>query len=170
MFGDKGLEDLLDQTRGILSMTGERGDSVFGRQLAFNLYPTPDGAGALAELVQGVTGLAIPLAVHTMQGPVFHGVSTSLFVRFPEGESDPGESAILERLATQKHVTVAMREVDGPQPGPVDAAAREDVLVGSVQADAGAPGGYWIWAVLDNLTRGGALNAVEVAERVVGGA
>ena len=58
--------------------------------------------------------------------------------------------------------------MDGPEPGPVDAAAREEVVVGSVRPDAGAPGGYWIWAVMDNLTRGGALNAVEVAEPSAG--
>ena len=54
----------------------------------------------------------------------------------------------------------------GDVPAPIDAAAQEEVLVGSVRADPDYPGGYWIWAVLDNLVRGGALNAVEVAELV----
>ena len=171
MVGDRGLEDLLDQTRDILAMAGDRRETVFGRQLAFNLYPSPLASGgsggapsALAALVRGVTGGAIPLAVQALQGPVFHGLSISLFVRFPSGEQDPGDAAIRERLAAHEHVALDLREVDGPEPGPVDAAAREEVVVGSVRPDAGAPGGCWIWAVMDNLTRGGALNAVDVAE------
>jgi len=175
MFGDRGLEDLLEQTRDILSMTGEQRPSVFERQLAFNLYPTPapssessGSSGALAALVRSATGGEILLAVHAVQGPVFHGLATSLFVRFPGGAEDPGEATIRERLAAHPHVSFELREVDGPEPGPIDVAAREEVLVGSVRADSGAPGGYWIWAVMDNLTRGGALNAVEVAEHVTG--
>ncbi len=178
MLGDKGLEDLLDQTRDILAMTGERRDSVFERQLAFNLYPTRPRAGeaagteveALAALVRGAVGGEVPLAIQSLQGAVFHGLAASLFVHFASAaEADaPDEAAIRQRLAAQEHVTVAMGEVGGPDPGPIDAAAREDVIVGSVRSDPGAPGGYWIWAVMDNLTRGGALNAVEVAERALG--
>lgn len=164
MYGDQGLEDLLDQTRDILALSRDRRDSVFDRQLAFNLYPAPEGAGSWSALVRGVTGSEFPLALHAMQGAVFHGLSVSLFVRFP---TDPGEEAVREALAGQMHVAVSEVAVGGGRgpgsPGPIDAAAREDVLVGSVQPDAGFPGGYWIWAVMDNLTRGGALNAVEVA-------
>jgi aspartate-semialdehyde dehydrogenase len=169
MLGDRGLEDLLGQTRDILAMAGERRESVFERQLAFNLYPSERaGSGELAALVRGVGGGEVPLAVHSMQGAVFHGMSVSLFVRF---EDDPGEEAVREALEDQARVSVGDVDVGGGElpgsPGPIDAAAREEVLVGSVRADAGSPGGYWIWAVMDNLTRGGAANAVEVA-RLVG--
>lgn len=168
MFGDQGLDDLLNQTRDILAMVGERRDTVFDRQLAFNLYPAPEGSSALAGLVHEVTGIGAPLAIHSMQAPVFHGLSISLFARFAE---DPGEERLREALNAQTHVTVRELEPAGgeepePEPGPIDAAARDDVLVGSLRADRGAPGGYWIWAVMDNLTRGGAANAVEIAERL----
>lgn len=160
VFGSRGLDDLLDQTRDLLAMTGEPRESVFARQLAFNLYPTPKGSAALVGLVRRTTGLEAPLAVQALQGPVFHGFSCSLFVRFG---NDPGEAAVREALAGQEHVSLS----EAAPPGPIDSAARDDVLVGSVQADPGHPGGYWIWAVMDNLTRGGALNAVEIADRVL---
>lgn len=166
MIGDRGLEDLLEQTRDLLAMTGEQRPSVFDRQLAFNLYPAPEAGGGLAELVRAVLALPAPLAIHPLQGAVFHGVAVSLFVRF---EEDPGLERVREALAGQEHV--AMHDVDaegGAPPGPTAAAAREEILVGSIHSAAGAPGGYWIWAVMDNLTRGGALNAVEIAERVMG--
>jgi aspartate-semialdehyde dehydrogenase len=166
MFGEQGLDDLLDQTRDLLAMTGERRPSVFERQLAFNLYPAPEGSGGLAELVRRTTGVESPIAVQAMQGAVFHGFASSLFVTFAE---DPGLEAVREALAGQRHVTL-FEEEDGVAelPGLIDSAARDDLLVGRVHADPGYPGGYWLWAVLDNLTRGGALNAMEVAEAVLG--
>lgn len=166
MFGEQGLDDLLDQTRDLLAMTGERRPSVFERQLAFNLYPAPEGAAGLAELVRGVTGLETPLAVQAMQGAVFHGFSSSLLVTFAD---DPGVEAVRRALEAQRHVTVSGADLAAAEmPGPIDAAARDDLLVGSVRADPGYPGSYWLWAVLDNLTRGGALNAMEIAEAVLG--
>ncbi|MFP3940285.1 MAG: Asd/ArgC dimerization domain-containing protein [Thermoanaerobaculia bacterium] len=162
MLGDPGLEGLLGQTRDILAMTGERRESVFERQLAFNLYPTPGGSAGLPELVRATTGFESPLAIQVLQAPVFHGLACSLSVRFG---SDPGEEALRRALETQRHV--ALTEADaalGTLPGPVESAARGDVLVGSARPDPSAPGTYWVWAVLDNLTRGGALNAIEVAE------
>lgn len=157
LLGARGIDDLLDQTRDLLAMTGDRRESVFERQLAFNLYPAPEGSADLAELARRTTGLETPLAIQALQGAVFHGLSCSLFVRFGK---DLGAQAVREALAGQEHVTLS----EAVPPGPIEAAAREDLLVGSVQADPGHPGGYWIWAVMDNLTRGGALNAVEVAE------
>lgn len=171
MLGSRGLDDLLDQTRNLLTLSGDRRESVFHRQLAFNLYPTPEGSGGLAELVRRATGLDLPLAVHTVQGAVFHGLSVSLLVRFGDDPGvDPGVEAVREALAGQKHLSLSEADLAAGQvPGPIEAAARDDLLVGSVRPDPGHPGGYWIWAVMDNLTRGGALNAVEVAEGLTDG-
>ena len=47
---------------------------------------------------------------------------------------------------------------------PIDAAAREEVVLGAV--DRSDSGGYWIWAVMDNLTCGGASNAMRIFEAV----
>lgn len=164
MRGGQGLDDLLDQTREILAMSGERRETVFERQLAFSLYPAPEGASGIAELTRRVCGTDLPLAVETLQGAIFHGLSCSLFVRF---RSDPGQDALREALAGQRHVRLSPTDAAvGEMPAPIDAAAQEEVLVGSVRPDPEHPGGYWIWAVVDNLVRGGALNAVEVAERL----
>ncbi|HUP41950.1 MAG TPA: Asd/ArgC dimerization domain-containing protein [Thermoanaerobaculia bacterium] len=159
-----GLDDLLDQTRSLVAMTGEIRPSVFERQLAFNLYPSPGGSAQLAGLVRRAAGLELPLAVEALQGAIFHGVSVSLFVRFA---ADPGVEAVRRALAGQPELSLSKASLAvGEAPGPVEAAARDDVLVGSVRPDPGHPGGYWLWAVMDNLTRGGALNAIEIAEAV----
>ena len=50
--------------------------------------------------------------------------------------------------------------------GPAAAAGEETLLVGEVRA-AGQPGTFWIWATMDNLVRGGALNALDLAEAML---
>lgn len=162
-FGTPGLESLLDQTRDIVAMTGERRPSVFERQLAFSLYPAPaEETPGLSGLVRRTLGSDLPVTVQCLQGAVFHGISVALFVRFAE---DPGEEAVREALSSQKHVLVSGADAKPVEvPAPVDAAASDEVLVGRVRHDPDLAGGYWIWAVMDNLTRGGALNGVEVAE------
>ena len=163
-----GLDDLLDQTRAVVAMTGEKRPSSFERQLAFNLYPSPEGSARLAGLVRRAAGLEPPLAVEALQGAIFHGVSVSLFVRFA---ADPGVEAVRRALAGQPRLSLSKASLAASKaPGPVEAAARDEVLVGSVRPDPDHPGGYWLWAVMDNLTRGGALNAVEVAEELAAGA
>ena len=52
--------------------------------------------------------------------------------------------------------------------GMIDAAGRDEVLLGPVEAVAGLPGTYRIWAVMDNLTCGAAVNAVHILEAVAG--
>jgi aspartate-semialdehyde dehydrogenase len=150
-------------------MSGERQPTLFDRQLAFSLYPAPPPAGGgaagtagIAALVRRATGIRSSLAIQILLGAVFHGVSVSLYVRFDE---DPGEKAVRRALAGQRHVKVSPAGTSPSDvPAATDAAASEEVLVGAVRPAPEHPGAYWIWAVMDNLTRGGALNAVEVAE------
>jgi aspartate-semialdehyde dehydrogenase len=52
-------------------------------------------------------------------------------------------------------------------PTPLDAAGHDDVLAGRIRATVGRPGGISLWAVGDNLRKGAALNAVQIAELVV---
>jgi aspartate-semialdehyde dehydrogenase len=51
-------------------------------------------------------------------------------------------------------------------PTPLDAAGRDEVLVGRVRSTLGQPGGISLWAVGDNLRKGAALNAVQIAEQL----
>jgi aspartate-semialdehyde dehydrogenase len=49
-------------------------------------------------------------------------------------------------------------------PQPLDAAGRDPVYVGRIRADSSLPGGIALWVVADNLRKGAALNAVQIAE------
>ena len=159
MRDEAGLEELFEQTRQIVAMTRRSATPVFGAQLSFNLLPTLLPADPIAaQLGQVVAGLP-PAALQILQGAVFHSVSASLWVRCA---GDPGVQAVRKALAAHPHLEAA----DKPRHlGPIDVAASDKILFGSVRKDEAA-GGVWLWAVMDNLTRGGALNAIEIAEAV----
>jgi aspartate-semialdehyde dehydrogenase len=161
---DAGLEELFEQTKQIVAMTPRVAAPVFGAQLAFNLLPTPaaDPIAAQVDAVLGTPGAPgrmPPLALQTLQGGIFHSVSASLWVRCA---GNPAPQAVRKAFAAQPHLAAA----DKPRSlGPVEAAASDKILFGSVRKDEAA-GGLWLWAVMDNLTRGGALNALGIAEAI----
>jgi aspartate-semialdehyde dehydrogenase len=164
-FRDKpGLDELFGQARNMVAMRAQDEPAVFGRQLAFNLLPTPVSGPAVAGQVRAALGggeAAVPLAVRVLQGAVFHGVSAAVHLRL-DGEADP--AAVREALG--EHPFNRLAE-DSELLGPIDAAASDEVLIGGVEAVAAAyGGGVWLWGVMDNLTRGGALNAVAILEQV----
>lgn len=161
-FDDRGLEELFGQARNIVAMRSQDEPSIFGRQLAFNLLPTPVAGPAISRELRTVLGggeAELPLAVRVIQGGVFHGVSAALHLRF---DGDVSPEAVREALG--EHPVNRLAE-ESELLGPIDAAASDEVLVGGVEAVAAADGGgVWIWGVMDNLTRGGALNAVGILE------
>jgi aspartate-semialdehyde dehydrogenase len=154
MHDDPGIEELFEQTRQILTLTPRRPAPVFGAQLAFNLLPIALAAEPItAELATVLAGTP-PVALQLLQGSVFHSFAASLFVRFAAA---PGVKAVRRALADNPVVELVRKAA---HLGPIEAAASEKVLVGEVRE---AADGLWLWAVMDNLTRGGALNALAVA-------
>lgn len=160
MRDEGGLEELFENTRQIVAMTRRTPTPVFGTQLAFNLLPSPLPADPVAAQLRPVLADAPPVALQLLQGAVFHSVSASMHVRLA---GDPSPQAVRKALSASPILEAA----DKPRLlGPIDAAASDKVLFGAVRKDEAA-GGFWLWAVMDNLTRGGALNAIEIAEALL---
>lgn len=157
MFDNPGLEDLFEQTRSILAMTGQRPSSIFGTQLAFNLIPTKADALPLPETLQRVVG-DLPVSLQLVQGGIFHSLAANLYLQF-------AEKATVQSIRKAFNRHPYLEPAEHPKRlGPIDAAAQEKVLFGTIRKD--DRDGFWIWAVMDNLTRGGALNAVEIVEAI----
>jgi aspartate-semialdehyde dehydrogenase len=155
------LHELFEQTRRVLTF-GQQEPGLFGHQLAFNLLPIDGDADAVVGHLGAVLGESLDVTVQIVQGGVFHGFAVSLYARFA---GDPGADGVRAALKRAAHVEMARK----PQHlGPIDVAARGEVLVGRIHPDPRHPGGYWLWAAMDNLTRGGALNALEIAAAVLG--
>ena len=162
-FDQAGIDELVQQTIGVLNIQNVP-KAIFDRQLAFNLYPAAEHQEALVvSQIGALLGTKSQVALQITQGTLFHGHTFSLFFRI-----DP--SIVLESVrrsfAANPALTVA--ESDDTY-GTVDAAGRDDILIVEIRQDPTIAGGFWVWAVCDNLRRGSALNAVLIAEKVLFG-
>jgi len=162
-FDQIGIEELAQQTVGVLNIQGVPKD-VFDRQLAFNLYPAAErNEEYIVAQIRALTDPGAQIALLVTQGTIFHGHTFSLFLK-SEGEVD----AEAVKSALRANAAIAVAEPD-EQLGTIDAAGRDQVLIAEVRPDPSIRGGFWVWAVCDNLRRSSALNAVLVAEKVLFG-
>ncbi len=158
--GKAGLDEVFEQTRGILTFQQNPPREVFPVQMAFNVVPaTAPTAGITAHLAT-VLGSELAVSTQVLRAGVFHSYGLALHV---ELAADPGTEAVRRALGEHPMNDLA---VDPELLGPIDAAARDEVLVGPVEPDPGVPGGYHLWAAMDNLTCGGAGNALAILEAI----
>ena len=148
--------------------------SVYPHQIAFNILPHIDAFqenGYTKEEMKMVHEtrkiLHMPeLAVSAtcIRVPVMVGHSEAVHIEFSEA-IDPDEvREVLSRAP-------GIRVVDDPEsnvyPMPIDAEGIDDVLVGRIRRDASHPRGIAMWLSCDNLRKGAALNAIQIAEEVI---
>ena len=162
-FEQEGVEELAAQTISVLNVSSVP-QTVFDRQLAFNLYPALEhNEEFIVSQIRAMTDAQMQLALQITQGTVFHSHTFSLFVK----TRDEIDTA---RLTDALRANPALVLPEGDQQfGTIDAAGKDEVLIAEVRADAAVRGGFWVWAVCDNLRRSSALNAVLVAEKVLFG-
>ena len=144
---------------------------VYARPIAWNVVPL---AGNLVE--QGYTDEEMKLVNETrkiLDAPgvrveptcvrvpvmVSHGIAATAWF-----ERSIGVDEVVELLASAPGVEVWTDTV----PTPLDAAGRDETLVGRIRPTVGREGGVSFWVVGDNLRKGAALNAVQIAELLVG--
>lgn len=155
--GRQGLDEVFEQTRSLLAFSSESPRKIFNSQMAFNVLPVPPQP-QIAEHLRTIIGIDTSASVQVLQMAVFHSYAVSLHLQLSE---DPGVEALRSSLEAHPFVDIS------PDPellGPIDAAARDEVLLGSIHPVAGQPGSYQLWAVMDNLTCGGAVNALGILE------
>ncbi len=162
-FEQAGIEELARQTISVLNISSVPKE-IFDRQLAFNLYPAIEhNEEFITKQVKELIDPRTELAMLVTQGTIFHGHTFSLFVKT---KSELTTDKILQ--AFRSSAAIALPEGDQSF-GTIDAAGKDEVLIGEVRSDPSIRGGFWVWAVCDNLRRSSALNAVLVAEKVLFG-
>ena len=162
-FDQEGVEELAAQTLSVLSVASVP-KQIFDRQLAFNLYPALEhNEELIVSQIKTLTDARAAIALFITQGTIFHGHTFSLFLKTRE-ELDLAR--IRESLS--RNPAIAFPEGD-QQFGTIDAAGRDEVLIAETRPDPTIRGGFWVWAVCDNLRRSSALNAVLIAEKQVVG-
>jgi aspartate-semialdehyde dehydrogenase len=156
--GQRGLDELLDQTRAILSFQTREPDSVFGHQLAFNALPAGVAGAELAGQLSSLFDNEITIGFQVVQVGVFHGILAGAQALLAQGT----------RLEDVRQELVASRFLSEPEDpsavGPVAAAGSRTAILGGLEATPTVDGGFALWTAVDNLTLGGASNAVEIVE------
>ncbi|HEY8429509.1 MAG TPA: aspartate-semialdehyde dehydrogenase [Sandaracinaceae bacterium] len=145
--------------------------SVLGGQLAGNLLMqwARDAASGYQEeelkMVHETRKILgdpdVRVSPTTVRVPVANAHAESIAVEF---ERPLTAARARELLARAPGVELVDDFAEGIYPQPIHASGRDAVLVGRVREDIGNPGGLMLWVVGDNLRKGAALNAVQIAE------
>jgi aspartate-semialdehyde dehydrogenase len=164
-FGEDGLEELRQQTVGLLSFA-EFPAAVFGRQLAFNLIPQSRLRTAppsleqrlVAEVRELLAWSEDRLALRLIAAPLFHGHALQLRIRLAEG-------------ATTERARAALTRAGFADPAAADAAVTPIEVTGEARTALsdlvhGGLGAYWIWVVAGEADAGPARQAVRLAARL----
>jgi aspartate-semialdehyde dehydrogenase len=174
--GQRAIEELRDQSRAVLAGEEIPAPSVYPHQVAFNVLPqvetfkdgddyTTEERKVMAETrkILGI-GEEVGISATCARVPVFTGHSESVNVQTRDDLS-PDECRAL--LAEAEGVIVVDDPGAGDYPLALDAAGRDEVLVGRIRRDPSQERTLNLWVVGDNLRKGAATNAVQVAELLV---
>jgi len=171
--GRDAMDELMEQTRSLLAFR-EVVPKVYDRQIAFNCIvnwqadpvtgDTEEETKIIGE-TRKILGLPhLGVAATTIRVPVFrsHGVSVNV-----ETESKLSVDVARARLAAFPGVVVLDDPARKVYPTPLDATGQDAVYVGRVREDVSIANGLNLWIVSDNLRKGAALNAVQIAESLI---
>ncbi|MBN2311894.1 MAG: aspartate-semialdehyde dehydrogenase [Candidatus Hydrogenedentes bacterium] len=173
--GIKALDDLFEQTRAVLDGR-EPECKVFPYPIAFNCLPQIPQSDAFTEngytseemkMVNETKKImgddSIRVTATTVRVPVHTGHSESVNVE-TEKKLTAGEAR--ELLAKAPGVVVEDDPANQVYPLAIRAAGKGETFVGRIREDISHPSALDMWIVSDNLLKGAALNAVQIAERL----
>jgi aspartate-semialdehyde dehydrogenase len=170
--GKAGMDELREQTRAIAAER-EAPRAKFTKQIAFNLIPhidvfMPDGSTKeewkMVQETKKILDPAIDVVATCVRVPVYVGHSEAVHVEF---ERPLGVDEARALLAGFPGVQVVDERKDGGYITPVECAGNDPVYVSRLREDKTVPHGLAFWCVSDNLRKGAALNAVQIAEELV---
>jgi len=171
--GDKAISELKKQTSDVLMGSGAM-VQTFPHQIAFNLIPQIDSFlenGFTKEEMKMVNETrkilcdnSIEVTPTCVRVPVVFGHSESILVETKKSfELDD----VRKLLRTSKGLKVIDNPGKGEYPMPLQAEGTYDTYVGRIRRDLFMPNGLNMWVVSDNVLKGAALNAVQIAELLI---
>ncbi|MCX5716933.1 MAG: aspartate-semialdehyde dehydrogenase [Nitrospirae bacterium] len=171
--GKKAMDELLQQTADILNFK-EAKCNVYPHQIAFNVLPhidkflengyTKEEMKMVNETRKIMGDNSIRLTATTVRVPVFRCHSESLNI---ETEKKITANEVRAALSKAPGIVVFDAPEKNVYPLPVDVAGKDETYVGRIRADESIENGINLWIVADNLRKGAALTAVQIAEKLV---
>ncbi|CTQ32500.1 aspartate-semialdehyde dehydrogenase [Jannaschia rubra] len=168
--GKEAIDELWDQTKGMYVPGQEREPKVYPKQIAFNVIPHIDSfmdSGDTREEwkmvaeTKKIVDPAIKVTATCVRVPVFVGHSEAVNIEF-EDFLDEDEARDILREAPG--ILVVDKREDGGYVTPVECVGEFATFVSRIRQDSTIENGLNLWIVSDNLRKGAALNAVQIAE------
>jgi aspartate-semialdehyde dehydrogenase len=171
--GTAAMSELQAQTKAWAA--GQPGEvNVYPHQIAFNVIPHvgslkeggyySEEVKLMAETRKVFHEPDLPVSATCVRVPVFVGHSLAVHAEF-ERPFDAGE--VREILRAAPGVAVADDPANAVYPMPLDAAGKDPAYVGRIRQDASNRNGIAMWISSDNLRKGAALNAIQIAEEMI---
>jgi len=167
--GKSGMDELFEQSRNIF--VGDSNSPVkFTKQIAFNVIPHCgdflDGGETTEEWklvveTKKILGSKIKVSATCVRVPVFVGHSEAINIEFVDEISAAEAQSILRE---SPGIMLVDKREDGGYVTPVECVGEYATFVSRVREDPTVDNGLSIWVVSDNLRKGAALNAVQIAE------
>jgi len=168
--GKEGIDELWDQTKSIYNPTDDKPATKFTKQIAFNVIPhidvfledgsTKEEWKMVAE-TKKIIDTSIKVTATCVRVPVFVGHAEAINIEF-EDHLDEAEARDILREAPG--IMVIDKREDGGYVTPVECVGDFATFISRIRQDSTIDNGLNLWCVSDNLRKGAALNAVQIAE------
>ena len=170
--GKAAMDELWEQTRSIYLVGNDVEPEVYPARIAFNVIPHIDqflDNGSTREEwkmeieTKRIIDPSIAVTATCVRVPVFVGHSEAINIEFEDPLDDDEARDILREA---EGVEVIDEHQDGGYITPIDSAGQSATYVSRIRRDPTVENGLNLWCVSDNLRKGAALNAVQIAELV----
>lgn len=167
--GKDGMDELFEQTRNVY-VNQQLDRKKFTKQIAFNVIPHIDvfmDDGSTKEEwkmnveTRKILDPKIAVVATCVRVPVFIGHAEAVFVEFEKPISEAEARAAWRRAPG---ISLVDHRQDEGYVTPMESAGEDNVFISRVRSDATVDNGLVFWCVADNLRKGAALNAVQIAE------
>ena len=170
--GKDAMDELFDQTKDIYANKPIE-KNKFTKQIAFNAIPhigsfiengNTEEEEKMINETKKILDKGIKVTATCVRIPVFIGHSESINIEF---DSPLSENKATELLSNFENISVVDHRKDEGYVTPVEAAGKDKVYVSRIRQDFSVDNGLNLWVVSDNLRKGAALNAVQIAEVLI---
>ena len=168
--GKDGMDELWNQTKSIYNPVDSKPKRIFSKQIAFNVIPhidvfmdsgdTKEEWKMVAE-TKKIVDAKIKVTATCVRVPVFVGHAESINIEF---EDFLDEDEARDILRTAPGIMVIDKREDGGYVTPVECVGDFATFISRIRQDVTVENGLNLWCVSDNLRKGAALNAVQIAE------
>ncbi|MGH7006746.1 MAG: aspartate-semialdehyde dehydrogenase, partial [Alphaproteobacteria bacterium] len=170
--GKEGMDELFNQSRAVF-VADPIETKKYPKRIAFNVIPhidvfMEDGSTKeewkMVQETKKILDPAIAVIATCVRVPVYVGHSEAVHVEFDRPISVEAARAALGKAPG---VVVVDEREDGGYITPLECAGKDPVYVSRIRRDATVANGLAFWCVSDNLRKGAALNAVQIAEELI---